>query len=59
MSPPVAETKICERCGASFGCGVSTGNCWCMRVSLDHAALAGLREKYHDCLCETCLPQKG
>lgn len=47
--------ETCEACGASFGCGVNEGSCWCSSVSLTPADLAALRERYSSCLCPACL----
>ena len=48
-----AREKVCEACGATFGC--RAGGCWCDEVKLDDATRAGLRERCADCLCPTCL----
>ena len=47
--------KICEACKKDFTCGADAGPCWCEGVSLSAATLAGLRERYTNCLCPKCL----
>lgn len=48
------ETKVCKRCGNTFGCGV-TGKCWCYEISLDDEALKMIEDQYEGCLCPDCL----
>jgi hypothetical protein len=46
----------CPRCGGTFHCGADDpGPCPCTTVTLDAAMLASLRERFHGCLCLTCL----
>lgn len=53
------ETKTCEACGKSFGCGVNTGKCWCFEVDLSRETLEQLREDFKNCLCQECLEKKN
>ena len=57
MSPEPAQAvpRTCARCGARFGCGAGSGNCWCEGVTLAPEAAAALRAGYEDCLCPACL----
>ena len=51
-----AETpERCERCGAGFGCGATTGGCWCATVDVAPAVLLELDRTYDGCLCPECL----
>jgi hypothetical protein len=45
----------CERCGASFGCGVGTADCWCAAAALPADARAEMAREFDDCLCPACL----
>lgn len=49
----------CPACGASFGCGVETGSCWCREVELSRETLRELAADHRDCLCPTCLSARG
>ena len=51
----VAEPKVCESCGESFGCGAKIKACWCFEFELSSAAARELKETYVDCLCPKCL----
>jgi hypothetical protein len=53
-SPPiVVRDKTCGSCGRTFSC--CAGQCWCDSLKLDAVALAALRLRYKDCLCQVCL----
>jgi hypothetical protein len=54
---PAAETPIehCARCGAEFGCGATTGGCWCATVDVPPAVLLELDRIHDGCLCPGCL----
>jgi hypothetical protein len=49
-----SKEKRCSKCGLAFDCGGLFG-CWCRDVKLTESQLAGLRQRYADCLCPTCL----
>lgn len=50
------DDSRCPRCGGAFHCGVDDpAPCACTTLRLDAALLAGLRERYRDCLCLRCL----
>ena len=53
------KQKTCEACGAAFTCSASGAGCWCADVELSGGALAELRERFRDCLCQRCLPREG
>jgi len=48
------ETRICNKCGNAFGCGMG-GKCWCYEISLDEKALKEIEDQYQGCLCPECL----
>jgi hypothetical protein len=50
---PLVRDKRCAACGQQFAC--RPGGCWCTDVRLTAVTLAQLRQRYADCLCETCL----
>ena len=51
-----SAAAICPRCGARFHCGASIrAPCACSTVKLNAAQLAGLRQRYSNCLCLACL----
>jgi hypothetical protein len=52
---PQTDTVLCPRCGEGFGCGVTTGGCWCADVVIDNATREDLAKFYDGCLCPTCL----
>lgn len=47
------EQKICDRCGAAFGCGrrAAGGSCWCAEMP----QVMPLPVSVGDCLCPACL----
>ena len=48
----MVESKICNGCGASFGCGRQDADCWCAALpELPPVALDARR----DCYCPRCL----
>ena len=47
--------KICESCGAEFGCGAKLDGCWCTELTLTESAAAEIRAKFNECLCRGCL----
>ena len=48
--------KSCDRCHESFECRAdSVKECHCSKVSLNAEQLTILRERYRDCLCNSCL----
>jgi len=47
--------KVCESCGAGFGCGANAESCWCSAVELTSAAAASIGKSFADCLCPQCL----
>ena len=50
------EEKICPRCGKEFECKEgSITECQCYGVSLNVEERAFIEERYHDCLCRSCL----
>ncbi len=49
------EPKICESCGAKFGCGAKLDGCWCAEVDVPPPVAADLKAKFKDCLCPKCL----
>ena len=49
----VSIPKICQRCGAQFGCGLSC--CWCDEIKISKELRARLQERFNDCLCRGCL----
>ena len=51
----IADTKTCESCGETFGCGAKLDGCWCADVDLAPALARELKAKYKDCLCPKCL----
>jgi hypothetical protein len=53
--PSALREKRCPACGALFAC--FAGECWCDAVRLTPETQARLRERYADCLCDTCLRQ--
>lgn len=57
MNMPESKTGnlTCESCGKEFFCGANIGKCWCFEVDLEKEALAKLRERFNNCLCEDCL----
>lgn len=50
-----SETKTCESCGNSFGCGAKADGCWCVDVTLDQRIADELKLRFQDCLCPACL----
>ena len=53
--PTKLAAKICESCGAEFGCGAKLDGCWCTELTLTESAAAEIRAKFNDCLCPKCL----
>jgi hypothetical protein len=49
--------RICESCGAAFGCGGAVGSCWCTAFTVTEHALDEIRAKFDDCLCPACLAE--
>lgn len=52
---PMPESKICESCGETFGCGAKIDGCWCVEIELESEVADDLKAKYSDCLCPKCL----
>jgi len=50
-----AANAACPRCGVTFRCGVSDGQCACAAVPLDDALRAELQQRWQGCLCVGCL----
>ncbi|MBI4401882.1 MAG: cysteine-rich CWC family protein [Nitrospirae bacterium] len=46
--------KQCGHCARPFSCA-QAAECWCGAVKLDQAQLAWVKQKFHDCLCPSCL----
>ncbi|MBC8031381.1 MAG: cysteine-rich CWC family protein [Pyrinomonadaceae bacterium] len=48
-------TKNCSKCGAAFGCGITStnANCWCM----DLPNVGPVATSDQDCLCPNCLAE--
>lgn len=46
--------KTCPRCNKTFICSIGK-TCWCNKAELNEKQRNLLREKYFDCLCNTCL----
>jgi hypothetical protein len=55
LSAHEREPQVCEACRETFVCGFSLKGCWCSQVKLSSATRAQLQEKYHRCLCRSCL----
>ncbi|MBK6750430.1 MAG: cysteine-rich CWC family protein [Pyrinomonadaceae bacterium] len=53
----MAEIKICESCGESFGCGAKLDGCWCFDIEIPAAAATVLKSQFSDCLCPKCLTE--
>ncbi|MCL6262336.1 DUF1289 domain-containing protein [Craterilacuibacter sp. RT1T] len=53
---PAVRQKVCEACGAGFGCGNGgkDGSCWCNDLPNVLPPTPGVA----DCLCPDCLKQK-
>ena len=50
------EEKKCPRCGSLFECKAGTiSQCQCTFVNMGAEQRAYIAERYHDCLCNTCL----
>jgi hypothetical protein len=52
------EIKTCPRCNSSFEC--KPGNitqCQCFGLKFTEGEKAFIEERYHDCLCKSCLLQ--
>jgi len=50
------ELKNCQRCGKGFEC--KPGNisqCQCFGFIITEELKAYLEQRYHDCLCKSCL----
>jgi hypothetical protein len=47
--------KNCSRCHKPFNCCNEKPGCWCERLTLDTATLAGLEKEFDNCLCIACL----
>ena len=47
--------KVCESCGAEFGCGANLDGCWCTELTLTESMAADIKAKFTDCLCPKCL----
>jgi hypothetical protein len=47
--------KACAKCGEQFGCGATSGGCWCSGLTLSRDTLEHLRDKFDSCLCPNCL----
>ncbi|MBR1774481.1 MAG: cysteine-rich CWC family protein [Bacteroidales bacterium] len=48
--------KVCPQCGKEFECK-HNADCFCMQYTISKEALAILKEKYSNCICEDCLKQ--
>ena len=59
-----AARETCSRCGASFGCGMGQGSCWCaelpplMPVPRSGEASADGDGDPASCLCPPCLREE-
>jgi hypothetical protein len=53
-SPDTRDAQVCERCGATFRCGLRAGDsvCWC--ATLPALPIETLRAGMN-CLCPACL----
>ena len=48
--------KKCNKCNADFECNTkNVTKCHCYQVKLSDTQIKLLKEKYNDCLCNTCL----
>lgn len=47
--------KICERCQKTFICGLF--GCWCSEMPVTDQQYNEIVERYHECLCPTCLSE--
>ncbi|MBL8588651.1 MAG: cysteine-rich CWC family protein [Methylobacteriaceae bacterium] len=47
------RSLVCERCGATFSCGLG-GPCWCAAEAERHPPPTA-QSAYQDCLCPACL----
>ncbi|MGQ0540501.1 MAG: cysteine-rich CWC family protein [Blastocatellia bacterium] len=56
---PEKIERVCESCGAEFGCGVMLEGCWCAEIKLSEKQAADIRKKYNNCLCPKCLLNKA
>jgi hypothetical protein len=59
LAPPDAPSQPdrCPRCGASFGCEIAGGACWCAGLTLTPERRAELAAGFEGCLCPNCLRQ--
>ena len=55
MPQQISESKVCESCGETFGCGANLPGCWCAEVKISAEAAAELKAEFADCLCPKCL----
>jgi hypothetical protein len=46
-----ASSDRCPRCDGSVGCGIATGACWCVDVTLSPERQRELAAQYDGCLC--------
>jgi hypothetical protein len=53
--PRLRKPIRCDCCGENFICGAGITGCWCTEIKLDAQTRAGMRDKFHDCLCRECL----
>ncbi|MCA9471658.1 MAG: cysteine-rich CWC family protein [Nitrospira sp.] len=47
--------KTCERCHRTFVCGLF--GCWCRELPITDQQYVEITERYHDCLCPSCLAE--
>ncbi len=47
--------KTCERCQQDFICGLF--GCWCGELPITDEQYVEISERYHECLCSSCLAE--